>query len=184
MELFVRPEPLGFRFHDGGREASGRRGFAGDCVTRAAAILRDAAANGGVLRDAAEMGGVYDDTYRAMAAGNAARGRPRSGRNGVSPKVYEPLFRGWGFRRVPLPGVKPTLAEAFAAHGPGVVVMRGHLMTVADGVLADTYDRREYGWCSEHDRRAELAWDECVRGWGPCPITARERKALGYFVPA
>ena len=63
---------------DGGRFASGRKGHAGDCVTRAIAIA---------------SGVPYDDVYKALADGNATQRatkctpkRARSARSGVNVK--------------------------------------------------------------------------------------------------
>jgi len=52
---------MDFKFNDGGRKASGRRGTAGDCVARAVAIA---------------SGRPYDEVYKRLASGNAGTRPP------------------------------------------------------------------------------------------------------------
>lgn len=88
-----------------------------------------------------------------------------------------------------MPFERQTPAEAYERFGPGIASAPRHVMTIADGALRDTYDRRYYGQCVEHGRRAELFWNERMSGWGPCPIESRPADAFrysvhAYFVPA
>ena len=182
--------PLGFLFHDGGRAMSGRRGRAGDCVTRATALLVGwlegdpvVAANDDRWDVAAadRWGDRYDQLYRAMAAGMKAVAGVRSARNGTSPKAYEPVWRELGIVRQPLPGVKPTYAQALAEFGPGIGRKRGHIFALLDGRLVDTYDHRQYQWCAIHGGHADES-GFCQRGEDYCSdVAVRERKVLGYF---
>ena len=67
--------PAAFVYNDGGREAAGYKGSAGDCVCRAVAI-------------AARL--PYQEVYDRLAEGNASQRKskrtgkqPRSARNGI-----------------------------------------------------------------------------------------------------
>lgn len=129
---------------DGGREAAGFKGEAGDCVTRAIAIASDL---------------PYREVYDELAAGAAARGGPRSARNGMSPEVYKPWLaeRGWEWTPTMQIGQGCTVhlrADELPA-GRLIVRLSGHLAAVVDGVLHDTFDcsrdgtRCVYGYWAE-----------------------------------
>ena len=57
-----------FVYNDGGRAASGRKGFAGDCGVRAMAIA---------------LGLSYDECYRELSQANKDAGGKKSARNGL-----------------------------------------------------------------------------------------------------
>jgi len=120
---------LSFRYNDGGRQAAGYRGLAGDCVTRALAILLEL---------------DYRDTYRTVArAVQSVTGR-RSARNGVPGKLTPKVFAAYGLRKVSLPpGRRPTLAEAHARFGNCIVQSRRPLSAVCNGSLQDVLDLRD-----------------------------------------
>jgi hypothetical protein len=110
--------------------ASGRRGKAGDCVTRAIAI-------------AAEL--EYDQVYQFLAEGQADRGKPRSARSGVSPKVYKPwLEQVLGFTWTPTmrigSGCQVHLRADELPAGRIICRLTRHLVAVIDGTVHDTHD--------------------------------------------
>ena len=129
-----------FQFDDGGREASGFRGRAGDCVVRSACIL---------------TGRPYREIYDRAAALNRENGaRSRSARNGVRTKAYQRLFAELGLVKVKLPkGEKPTFTEAHRRYGDCLVSTTRHISAVVDGSVRDTSDCRTYQWEDEEGRR-------------------------------
>lgn len=127
-------------YDDGGREESGRRGRAGDCVVRAIAIA-----------------GRYDygDVYDELAARSAAAGGKRSAREGILAKVYKPYLAELGFEWTPTMTigsgcrVHAVPAEVYEhAFGDGKTIygvsfilnLSKHLSAMVDGVIRDTYD--------------------------------------------
>ena len=150
---------LKYAFDDGGRALSGRRGFAGDCVARALAIMVAAAMPN------PDRGAVYDACYAALADEHYHHTGRRSARNGVVHKAWHAVYEQFGLAKAPaLRGVKPTYAQAFERNGNCVVVTRGHVCALVDGALRDTFDGREYYW----EPTGEV----------------RKRKALSVWVPA
>jgi hypothetical protein len=118
-----------FEFNDGGRLASGFKGTAGDCVTRAIAIA---------------TGKPYREVYDAMASGNAkARGK-NSARQGIPRSVYHPYLIALGFSWVPTmtigSGCKVHLADGELPNGRLIVRVSKHLTAVIDGVIFDTFN--------------------------------------------
>jgi hypothetical protein len=115
-----------FVFNDGGRAANGRKGIAGDCVTRAFAIA---------------TGLDYATCYRIFAEANAAAGGKKSARAGMYKDVYTAVFtqHGWHWASAPrFTGRKARCADM----PPGVVIARQakHLVCVVDGTAFDTFD--------------------------------------------
>lgn len=81
---------MDFKFNDGGREQSGYKGSAGDCVTRAIAIVTGKTYSEVYDRMFVEIK-KFAATNRSVAAKRAAKGGGRAGttpRNGISKKVY------------------------------------------------------------------------------------------------
>lgn len=163
---------------DGGRAASGFKGFTGDCVVRAIAI-----ATGDSYRE------VYDALHRrtlnsrsAMAKlelryGKNARTHA-SPRTGVLKAIYRDHLRDQGWLWTPtMPigqGTKVHLAEDELVGGTLLVNLSRHLTCVKDRVTHDTYDpsrdgtRCVYGVWTEPGRPTpffidgqlrDLAWD-------------------------
>lgn len=144
---------------DGGRAASGRKGSAGDCVTRAAAIL---------------TGRPYDEMYRLVAQFNRDHERTRSARNGVKTKLVPKLYGDLGLVKVKLPaGPRPTYTEAHARYGDCIVGTRKHVCAIVGGALRDTFDGRFYYWNSYTGRKTESDDPEAE---------LRERKAMSVWV--
>lgn len=132
-------------YDDGGREAAGYKGEAGDCVARAIAIA---------------TGQRYSEVYNALAAGirqlatgrsraaqRAARGGGRRGttpRNGVSPKVYESYLDALGWLWTPTmtigSGCRVHLRADELPRGRIIARLSKHVVAVIDGVVHDTHD--------------------------------------------
>ena len=163
---------IGFRFADGGREASGRKGKAGDCVTRAASLLlavREGLDFGDFGTD--EWGSLYDATYKRLAIANRdGKGGSRTARNGIFKQDYEPVFlNDFGFQKVRLgKGTRPTYSEAYRRFGNCIVKTRKHVAAIIGGLLLDLQDDRTYEWEDEYG-----------------DIETRQRKAMSiYTLPA
>jgi hypothetical protein len=141
------PGGLPNAYDDGGRLAAGFKGATGDCVTRAICIA---------------LGLDYRSTYDRLSQSNltfwklkAAKAKQpnrqtmyerrakATARNGISPKVYEPLLVEAGWVKVSLP--KGSRLDALPTEGVLIVSLRGHLAVVDHGTIRDTYDS-SYGY--------------------------------------
>jgi hypothetical protein len=124
-------------FDDGGREASGRKGFAGDCVARSIAIA---------------AGLPYADVYAALAKNT---GEQRAGKRGkraatarsginVTRKWFKDYMTSLGFRWTPCMGIgtgcKVHLVKGELPMGRLVVSLSRHYTAVIDGVIHDTFN--------------------------------------------
>lgn len=138
---------------DGGRDAAGFRGKTGDCVTRSIAIA-------GRLD--------YRFVYDLLAAGAAARGKPRSARNGVDPAVYKPLLKQWDWEWTPTmhigSGTTVHLATGELPAGRLVVRCTGHLTAVINGVVHDSHDPTRNG------TRAVYGFWTVPEDWNPATV--------------
>ena len=138
---------MNFKFNDGGREKSGYKGFAGDCVTRAITIVTGKTYSEVYDRMFIEIK-KFAATKRSAAAKRAARGGGRAGttpRNGISKKVYHKyLIEEIGMLWIPTmlvgQGCKVHLMENELPSGKLIVQIARHLTTVIDGVINDTWD--------------------------------------------
>lgn len=150
---------LDYVYDDGGRAAAGFQGSTGDCVTRAVAIAC-----------ALPYREVYDEVLarkRVLRDYEVARGkgaRDVSPRAGVPRKIYQVLLEECGFAwhglvRVGSRERTHLLADELPA-GRLVCRLSGHLTTVLDHTIHDTFDPRR-------------------------PADGREtRMVYGYFAPA
>lgn len=160
---------MNFKFNDGGRKQCGYKGSAGDCVTRAVAIV---------------TGKTYSEVYnsvfieikqfaatkRSTAAKRAGRGGGRVGttpRNGIFKKVYHKyLLQEIGMLWTPTmlvgQGCNVHLTEHELPTGKLIVQIARHLTTVIDGVINDTWN------CS----------GKCVYGYYSFPLIPK-RFAIG-----
>ena len=128
-----------FIYNDGGREAAGYKGDAGDCVCRSIAI-------------AAQL--PYQKVYDRLAEGNATQRkskhdsgkRSRTARNGISTtrKWFKDYMISLGFTWVATmhigSGCKVHLRKNELPSGRLVVQVSKHSTAVIDGVIHDTYD--------------------------------------------
>ena len=130
--------PAAFVYNDGGREAAGYKGSAGDCVCRAVAI-------------AARL--PYQEVYDRLAEGNASQRKskrtgkqPRSARNGIytTRKWFKDYMRELGFVWTPTmqigSGCQVHLKADELPSGRLVCNVSRHSVAVIDGVINDTYD--------------------------------------------
>ena len=128
-----------FQHNDGGREAAGFKGEAGDCVARSIAI-------------AAEL--PYQQVYDRLAAGNQSQRRSkhtrahhgkRTARSGISThrKWFKDYMRKLGFEWVPTmfvgQGCKVHLRSDELPKGRIITVLSRHYAAVVDGVVQDTW---------------------------------------------
>lgn len=141
---------IDYRHTDGGRQASGRKGTkAGDCVVRAATLLRGFQAELSFRRfDTGDWGSLYADTYAALADANKAATGTRTARDGMARKVFVPVFLNqFGFSKAALPpGPRPTYTQAWQEFGACICSTSGHIAPIINATLYDTADNREYLW--------------------------------------
>ena len=141
-----------YQFNDGGREAAGFKGDAGDCVVRAVAIA---------------AGLDYKTVYQDMArinqhsrVRNNASGR-KSSRNGVNTrcKGFSDYMTALGWKWTPTmqigSGCKVHLRADELPAGRIICAVSKHYTTMVDGVIHDTHDpsrggtRCVYGYWSK-----------------------------------
>ena len=134
-----------WRYDDGGRAATGRKGHAGDCVCRAIAIA---------------TGQPYEQIYRLLDAHcrphrKSPNARKPSARFGVPLEVWEPLLVEEGWRYQELPRNEQFNARHLPIEGCTIVHTNTHLCTVKYGVIYDTYDSSYKGtaWVKGYCRR-------------------------------
>jgi hypothetical protein len=127
-----------WQYDDGGREAAGYKGKAGDCVTRAVAIA---------------AGLPYAEVYDKLAgetgaqrASKRTKKRSASARNGINTKRkwFNDYMTSLGFNWFPTmtigSGCKVHLRSDELPKGRLVVSVSGHMVAVIDGVIHDTFD--------------------------------------------
>ena len=138
---------MNFKFNDGGREQSGYKGSAGDCVTRAIAIVTGKTYSEVYDRMFMEIK-KFAATKRSATAKRAGRGGGRAGttpRNGISKKVYhryliEEMGMTWTPTMLIGQGCKVHLIENELLSGKLIVQCARHLTAVIDGVINDTWN--------------------------------------------
>lgn len=136
-----------YQFNDGGREAAGYKGKAGDCVCRAIAIA---------------TGKPYQEVYDALnvASTGERTGKRKRGVSNARTGVYKTTTRKFmaalGWKWIPTmqigSGCKVHLKESELPAGRLVVAVSKHMTAVLDGVIHDTHD------CSRNETR-------CVYGY-------------------
>lgn len=133
---------FGFQLYDGGRQAAGFKGGAGDCVVRAIAI----AAQLPYLQ-------VYEDLHAANTAyadqrndklARRLNAKGASPRNGNHRNVFHDYIVGHGFDWVPTmqigAGCQVHLLANELPSGRLIVKVSKHLTAVIDGVICDTHN--------------------------------------------
>ena len=143
LEPAPRPYEIAFVPNDGGRAATGRKGDAGDCVTRAIAIAT-----------ATPYGEVYDALAEGMAK-RRGKHRPTASApraTACSASIYQPYLESLGWEWVPTmqigSGCRVHLRADELPDGPIIVRLSRHVAAVINGVLFDTHD------CSREGTRA------------------------------
>lgn len=128
-----------FNYNDGGRKESGRKGSTGDCVCRAIAI-------------ATEL--PYEEVYERLAESNATQRKSKRQKTANKKTASDGIFtkRKWfkdymkelGFEWVATMGIgtgcTTHLCPDELPKGRLVVSLSGHLTTMIDGVINDTYN--------------------------------------------
>lgn len=121
--------------NDGGREAAGYKGQAGDCVTRAIAIA---------------TGKPYQEVYDALngLAVNERKGKRKRGKSSARNGVYRSTFAkyllslGWQWHPTMAigQGCKVHLKADELPQGNLIVSVSRHMVAVINGVIHDTHD--------------------------------------------
>lgn len=134
-------EKYNFVYDDGGREASGRKGYCRDCVVRALSILM-----ADIIGELSDRGWVYDECYNMLASKHKVF-RPhaaRTARRGICNEAWHIVFAEYGLEPIQLPpGRRLTVAEAGERYGDCVVATERHLSAFIRGNLHDTWDPRQ-----------------------------------------
>lgn len=125
-----------FKQNDGGRQAAGFKGTAGDCGARAMAIA---------------LGLDYKLVYKELAQANADNGRAKSARDGIYKDIYADVLKRYGWVWVSAPKLIGRKARYSDLPTTGNLIMRmaGHYAALVDGVLNDSWDSRHkmvYGY--------------------------------------
>ena len=162
---------------DGGREAAGFKGRAGDCVARAVAIA---------------SGKPYAEVYSALSDGMGNQRKPKgaTARNGVSVrrKWFKDYMHSLGFKWVPTmligQGCKVHLRADELPIGRMVVSVSKHYTAVIDGVIHDTYNPAADRGTTIYPPGYSLPipkgarWLSNGNGWAYSP----ERCVYGYWI--
>lgn len=132
----------GYIYSDGGRAASGFKGVANDCVTRAIAIATQK---------------PYKEVYNAIntIAKNERKGKNKknisNARNGVYKQTYQKYMLSIGWKWVATmkigEGCKTHLDPKELPNGILILSIAKHLTTMIDGIIYDTFDPRHYNCC-------------------------------------
>ena len=129
-----------FQYDNGGRQAAGFKGHAGDCACRAIAIAADK---------------PYPDVYAIInrLAQTERIGKRKRGKSDARTGVYRPLMHKYlsslGFEWTPTmfigQGCKVHLQTDELPTGRLVLSLSKHYAAVIDGVLHDTHDSSRGG---------------------------------------
>jgi len=122
-------------FNDGGRRAAGYTGLAGDCVTRAAAIVTG--------KSYQEIYDLINEFAKSERTGKRKRGISAA-RNGVYKETIHKLLNALGFTWVPTmqigQGCKVHLRADELPSGRIICSVSKHMVAVIDGVIHDISD--------------------------------------------
>ena len=150
---------LDFCLNDGGREAAGFKGGAGDCVVRAIAIATQLPYMQ-VYEDLRMANTVYADQRNDKLA-RRLNAKGSSPRNGNHRNVFHDYILGHGFDWVPTMkvggGCQIHLRATELPSGTLIVKVSKHLSAVIDGVIQDTHNpsrggsRCVYGYYIKRD---------------------------------
>lgn len=148
FNLFAQPsQTYPFQFNDGGRNAAGFKGGAGDCVVRSIAI----AANLPYMQVYEDMR-LANENYAQLRNDRLAKRlniKGSSPRNGNHRNVFHDYILGLGFEWVPTmkvgAGCQVHLRPSELPSGTLIVKVSKHLSAVIDGVIHDTHDPSRAG---------------------------------------
>lgn len=146
-----------FIYNDGGRAAAGYKGATGDCVCRAIAI-----ATGKSYKE------VYEEINQQASKERKTKRKPTksSARTGVYTATTRKYLASLGWKWVPTMGVgtgcKVHLSADELPSGTLIVKLSGHITTVINGVIHDTYNpcRSEFNNFTKQTRETR-----CVYGY-------------------
>ena len=140
-------EAIPYQYNDGGRKASGFKGYTGDCAVRAIAIAAGIPYR--VAYDEMNLISKLEQTKRRSDKISSAR-------DGVYRKTMDKVMKNLGFVWTPTMGVgtgcRVHLRTNELPSGRIVVALSKHYAAVVNGVLHDIYD------CSREGTR-------CVYGY-------------------
>tara|TARA_R110000868_G_scaffold10027_1_gene49215 strand:+ start:3569 stop:3961 length:393 start_codon:yes stop_codon:yes gene_type:complete len=126
---------MNYHHNDGGREAAGYKGTAGDCGARAMAIALQL---------------DYRSVYKELSQANADNGRSRSARSGIMKDTYTEVLKrhGWIWMKAPqFEGRKARCSDL--PKGRVIAKQAKHFVAVIDGVVNDSWnctERMVYGY--------------------------------------
>ena len=126
---------MNYHHNDGGREAAGYKGTAGDCGARAMAIALQL---------------DYRSVYKELSQANADNGRSRSARSGIMKDTYTEVLKrhGWIWMKAPqFEGRKARCSDM--PKGRVIAKQAKHFVAVIDGVVNDSWnctERMVYGY--------------------------------------
>lgn len=142
-----------FIYNDGGREESGYRGLADDCVVRSIAIITKISYKE-VYEELFKRAKIFSNGRCKVAKNIKKFGA--SPRNGVHKIIYKKYLKDLGYEWIPTMkfgnGCKIHLKKEELPDGRIIVSLSKHLTAVINGVIYDTYD------CSRNGSR-------CVYGY-------------------
>ena len=152
--------PLGYQKDDGGRQAAGWKGSAGDCGTRALTIGTDMSYNQAreILMDTKHH--LYT---QARTAKTKARYKSRSVRNGTPRNAMKLVLEAWmGWQWIPTSGIgeAPMLVIDMPPkyRERCITSQRNHYAAIRDNEVRDTFDSR---WSNRGSAR------QCYGLWVP-----------------
>lgn len=129
-----------FQYNDGGRAATGFRGDAGDCVTRAIAVA--------TRQDYLSVYHSLNAIAKSERTGKSRRG-VSSARNGVYRQTIRRYLQGIGWNFTPTMGIgtgcRVHLRDGELPMGRLIVTVSKHECAVIDGVIHDTSDPSRSG---------------------------------------
>ena len=126
---------MNYKHNDGGREAAGYKGTAGDCGARAMAIALQL---------------DYKSVYKELSQANADNGRSKSARSGIMKDTYTEVLKrhGWIWMKAPtFEGRKARCSDM--PKGRVIAKQAKHFVAVIDGVANDSWNctgRMVYGY--------------------------------------
>ena len=143
LKQFLSPlHSARFEWNDGGRQAAGFQGGAGDCVVRAIAIAADKPYLE-VYEDLREANASYAANKKNRLA-RSLNARGSSPRNGNHRDVFHDYILRHGFTWVPTMqvggGCQVHLRAGELPEGKLIVRLSKHLTAMIDGVIQDTHD--------------------------------------------
>ena len=125
---------MNFQFNDGGREAAGYKGRAGDCGVRAIAIACEMP-----YQDAYDLVNEYGGRERA----SKRRARKTAARTGVHTATFRRIMRDLCWDWTPTmfvgSGCKVHMREDELPGGTIILNVSKHFCAVINGVVQDTY---------------------------------------------